>query len=105
MLVGPPAKRPVVLAVRLGDRQVVDAGNAMLHEPVVIELPVLVAVGTEPHAGIVVELVGEANRDPVPLHGPELLDEPIVELAGPLAAEERDDFFSSLKELDAISPA
>ncbi len=36
MVVGPAAERPVVFAVRLGDRKFVDAGVAMRHQPVVV---------------------------------------------------------------------
>ena len=59
--------------------------------PCVVELPVLVAVGAEPVAAVVVPLVGEAHRDAVVGEGPELLDQPVVELARPLALQERDD--------------
>ena len=56
-----------------------------------VELPVLVAVGAEPLAGVVVPLVGEAHGDAVVGEGPELLDQPVVELALPLAGQEGDD--------------
>jgi len=36
---------------------------------------------------------------------PELLDQPVVELATPLALQERLDFIAALQKLDAIAPA
>src|SRR4051812_5943250 len=71
MVVGPPAEPPVVLAVGFGDGMFVDAGNAPLHQPVGVELPVLVAVGSEPEAVIVVILIGEAHGDAVAGAGPQ----------------------------------
>ena len=45
---------PVELALRFGDREVVDAGMAQPHQAVGVELPVLVAIGAEPVAGHIV---------------------------------------------------
>ena len=59
--------------------------------PCVVELPVLVAVGAKPVPGVVVPLVGESHRDPVVVERPQLLDQPVVQLLGPLPGQERDD--------------
>jgi hypothetical protein len=56
------------------DWQVIDAGDAQVHQPVFIELPVLVAIAAEPIAAIVVPFVGEANRDSVLVERPNLFD-------------------------------
>src|SRR5690348_12079094 len=104
MVVRPASERPVVLAVRLADRQVVDAGDAPLHVALGVELPVLVAVGAEPVAGVVVPFVGEAHGDAVVVPRPELLDEPVVELLRPLAGEERHDRLAALDELRPVAP-
>ena len=53
-----------------GDRHVVDAGEAPVHQAVVVELPVLVAVGAEPVAGVVAPFVGEAHGDAVAVVAP-----------------------------------
>src|SRR5262245_44502310 len=45
VVVRPPAEGPVVLAILDMDRQVIDRRMAHGHQPVLIELPVLVAVG------------------------------------------------------------
>src|SRR6266699_1648005 len=105
MILGPRARgAPPVLALGLEDRQVVDRGDAPAHQTALVELPVLVAVGAEPVTRIVVPLVGEAHPDPILAEGPDLLDEPVVELATPLAAQERLDLGASVQKLGPISP-
>src|SRR5262245_39920819 len=104
MIVRPPSERPAVLAVAFADRQVVDACNAKLHVPEVVEFPVLIAVGAEPVAGIVVPLVSEAHSDPSAVPGPELLDQPVIELLAPLADEELLDRLATGQELRAVAP-
>jgi hypothetical protein len=54
---------------------------APAHQAVLVELPVLVAVGAEPGAGVVVGLVGEADGDAVAVVGPQFLDQWIVDRA------------------------
>jgi hypothetical protein len=44
MVVGSSPERPMVLPVGSRDEEVVDAGDPSLHEALLIELPVLVAV-------------------------------------------------------------
>src|SRR5512146_1657274 len=105
MAVGPPAKRPAILAIGFSDRQVVDAGVPAAHESVLVELPVLITVGAKPRSAVVVPLVREANRDAVARECPDLLDETIVELAHPLALEKGDDLGASVDELRAVAPA
>src|SRR5262245_16445375 len=104
VVVRPPAERPKVLALARGDRQVVDARDAPLHESRLIELPVLVAVGPEPVARVVVPFIRKAHGDAIPVAGPELLDEPVVELPGPLAHEELPDGLAAGEELGAVAP-
>ena len=89
MIVRTTAERPVIEAVLLADRQIVDARDAHPHQAVLVELPVLVAVRAEPASRIVTPFIGEANRDAVLVKGPEFLDQPIVELAVPFAGEKR----------------
>ena len=54
---------------------------------------------------VIVPLVSEAYRDAVRGERPQFLDEPIVQLSGPLASEEGNDFVSSVDELRAIPPS
>ena len=104
MVIGAAPERPMVLALRLLDRQIVDAGDPNPHQPVLVELPVLFAVTTKPVATVVMSLVGEAHRDPVLAEGPDFLDQAIVELTVPLARQKCLDGLTALKELGAIAP-
>src|SRR5262249_56501046 len=85
--------------------EVVDAGETHAHEPPVVELPVLVTVGPEVLAAVVVPLVREAHGDPASGECPELLDEPVVQLPGPFARQEGDDRRPPAEELGAVPPA
>src|SRR5262249_49913908 len=69
------------------------------------ELPILVAVATEPMPAVVAPLVGETHGDAVVAERPYLLDQPVVELLIPLALKERLDGLAALEELRAITPA
>jgi hypothetical protein len=105
MIVWAPAERPVVVALVLLDPQVVDAGDAQTHQAVLVEFPVLVAETAKPGSVVVVALVGEAHGDAVLADGPDFLDQPVVQLALPLARQECHDRFAALKERSAIAPA
>src|SRR5262249_53107089 len=100
----PRALRPAELPVLLANGHVVHARLAPPHVALGVELPLLVAVGPEPVPGVVVVLVDEAHRDAVLVEGPQLLDEPVVDLPRPLATEEGDDLLAPLEELGAVSP-
>src|SRR5450759_3984767 len=105
-MVGRPRRAPipVELAVRRSDRQVVDAGMAEAHQAVLIKLPVLVSVGPEPVAGIVVKLIGETDGDTIFSKGPEFLNKAIIDFPDPFAGQEFDDLRPALKELAPIPP-
>src|SRR5215813_5546454 len=105
MIVGAAAERPVVLALALLDREVVDAGDAQAHQAVLVEFPVLVAVAAEPVAAVVMPFVGEAHGDAVFAERPDFLDQAVVELALPLARQEGLDLATSADEFGAIAPA
>src|SRR5205085_12379135 len=105
MTVRAPPERPMVFAATLRDRKIVDAGDAQAHQAMLVELPILVAVAAKPAAAVVVPLIGKTHRDAVVAEGPDFLDQAVVELALPLARQERHDRFAALKELRAIAPA
>src|SRR5262249_3628991 len=86
------------------DRQIVDAREAPSHEALLGEFPVLVAVAAEPVARVVVPFVGEAHGNAVTGAGPELLDEPIVELLRPLALQEGPHLLAAPGKLAAVAP-
>ena len=103
--VGAPTQRPMVFAIAYLDGKVVDTGDTQPHETVLVELPVLVAITTEPVTTVVVPLVGEAHGDPVLAKGPDFLDQAIVELTVPLVRQKCLDGLTALKELGAIAPS
>src|ERR1700730_5037123 len=105
VIIGTAAKRPVIFAPALPDREVVYAGDAQAHEAMRIELPVLVAIAAKPVAAIIVPFVGEANRNSVLAERPDLLDQAVVKLAVPFAREEGFDGGATLDKLRAIAPA
>ena len=89
MTVGVAADRPVVFALALFDRQIVDAGDAQTHQTMLVEFPVLVAVAAEPVAAVVEPLISKAYGDAVLSIGPDLLDQAVVALTLPFCASER----------------
>ena len=104
MVVRPAAQRPVVLALGLLDRQIVDAGNAHTHQSLAIELPVLIAVRAEVLAAVIAPFIGEAHCDPMVRESPDFLDQAVVQLPGPFTSQERDDLLAALDKLGAIAP-
>src|SRR6187455_3331378 len=80
-------------SLALVDPVVIDARVPAAHVAQLVELPVLVAVAAPPLAVGVAALVLEPHRDAVLVEAPELLAQPVVELARPLAAQEVADRF------------
>ncbi len=58
----------------------------------------------EPAAGVIVPFVGKAHGNAIPVEGPQLLDQPVVQLFRPLAPEKRDDLVPAVDELRTVSP-
>ena len=52
---------PMKQAFVFGDGEVINAGQPSAHQPVVIKLPVLVTVRTEPAACLIVPFIGETH--------------------------------------------
>ncbi len=99
------AQRPAEQALGLKDGPVVDAGVALLHVALGIELPVFIAMRAVPLACVVVPLVDEAHRDAVVGKGPQLLDQPVVQLPRPLAHQKRVHLFPAHRKLRPVAPA
>ena len=70
MVIRAPAERPAEFAVCLGDGVFIDAGVAMGHQALLVEGPVLVAIGPEPVSAIIVVFIGIPDRDPVAFMDP-----------------------------------
>ena len=99
MIIRSAAKRPMILAIRFLDRKIIDARESQPHQAIIIEFPILVAVGAIPVSRVVVPFVGEAHSDAVVGKSPQLFDQPVVELFHPLAGEKSDDVLSSVHKL------
>src|SRR5690625_2630206 len=95
---------PVEKSLTFCDGQVIDAGVALCHQAIVIELPVFVTIGSEPLAAVITPLIGKANRNPVTIVAPQLLDQAIVQLAGPFALQKAANGIASFEEFGAITP-
>src|SRR5260370_1272986 len=104
VIIGTTAERPVVFALALLDRKIVDAGNTQAHQTVLVEFPVLVAIAAKPVAAVVVPLIGETDSNAVLAEGPDFLDQAVVELALPLAGQKLFDRFAALQEFRAVPP-
>src|ERR1700693_2302009 len=88
---------PVILALRLLDRQIVDGSKPQAHQPVLIELPILIAIRAKPIPGVIVPFIGKAHGDTVSLERPKLFDQSIVQLLRPFAPEKRNDLLPSVQ--------
>src|SRR5947209_11624602 len=97
-------EEPVIFALAVFDRQVVDAGNPPSHQALFVELPILIAIATKPGAGIVVPFICKAHGYPVVAKRPNLLDQPIVQLTIPFAREKCLDRLAATNELGAVAP-
>ena len=67
MIIRASAQCPVVLALRVLDWQIVDGSKPQADQPVLIELPILIAIRAELIPGVVVPFIGKAHRDLVSL--------------------------------------
>src|SRR3984957_1893551 len=104
MVIGASTEEPVIFALAIFDRQIVDAGEPPSHQALFVELPILVAIAAKPVAGIVVPFIGKAHGYPVVAKRPDLLDQPVFQLASPLAHEECLDGRAATNELGAVAP-
>jgi len=94
----------MILPVCLLDREVVDARKTPLHLAVWGKLPVLVAIGAEPVAGIVVPLVREPDSDAVVGVRPDFFYQPVIELFCPLPSQEGNNLLAAMDELGPVAP-
>src|SRR3954465_10700798 len=99
-----PRRRPAEAAVLLGNHDIVDAGFAAAHQAVLVELPLLVAIGAMPLPGIVMPLVLKPHRDAVLIERPEILDQAVLVLLRPLPGEERHDGGAAFKKFRTVTP-
>jgi hypothetical protein len=99
MIIGAAAKRPMIFAIRFLDWKIIDARKSQPHQTIIIEPPILVAVGAIPISRVVVPFVGEAHGDSIVRESPKLFDQTVVQFFCPLAREKGDDVLSSVNKL------
>ncbi len=58
-----PRRRPPETALAFADLYIIDAGLAPAHQAVLVEFPLLIAIGAEPLSGIVMPFVLETHSD------------------------------------------
>lgn len=104
MIIGTTSLRPAELSVGLGNGQVIDAGKAQGHQAILVEFPVFIAIAAKPLAVGVLPLIGKAYGDPVRMEGPDLLDQPILDLTGPFAGQESLDLGAAARKFGPIAP-
>src|ERR1019366_5187811 len=88
-----------------GNRNIVDARFSAAHQAVLVELPLLVAVGTVPLPGIVMPLVLKPHRDTIAVDRPQILDEAILMFLPPIGSEKRDDRGAAFETRRPVAPA
>src|SRR5262245_33465508 len=97
-------KRPMILAIWLFDRQIIDGRKPPPHQTVFVKLPILVAVRAKPGFGIVMPFVSETDGDAIFMKRPELFDQTVIEFLRPLTSQKLDNFFPATRKLGPISP-
>src|SRR5262245_5526031 len=70
-----------------------------------VELPLLIAIGAMPLAAGIVPFILKAHGNAVVVKSPEILDQAIVELLCPFAGEKCLDRLTAMKEFRAVAPA
>src|SRR5699024_1108593 len=98
------AELPVKLPVSFVDFDVINAGMSTRHQPVAIELPVLIAVGAVPLAGGGLGFIAVPNSNPVIGKRPEFFNEPVVQFARPFLLQKLHDLIASLQKRIPIAP-
>src|SRR5258708_22482565 len=104
MVVGAPPDRPVVKAITLADRKVIDAGNAASHQAALVKLPILVTERPKPVAAVIMPLIGETYRDAVLAETPQLFDQTVVQFAIPFTCQKGRDLFAAANEIGTVPP-
>ena len=78
MVIGASTEEPVIFALAIFNRQIVDAGDPPSHQAPFVELPILVAIATKPVARIVVPFICKAHGYPVVAKRPSCLSGKLV---------------------------
>src|SRR5688500_8714629 len=83
---------PQELPICLFDCKIIDGSIAFLHQAIFVKLPVFIAIGAKPIAGIVVILICKTHCYPVARKRPKFFDQAVFQFSLPLFLQEGDDF-------------
>jgi hypothetical protein len=104
MIIWPSTERPVEFPFSLFDWQIINAGKPPLHQSMRIEFPVFVTIRSEPLAGIIMPLIGEANGDAVIAPCPQLFHKAVFEFFVPFPHQELPHLGTPFGKLSPVSP-
>ena len=105
MIIWAAADWPMVLALGLLDREVIDTGKPHSREALFIELPIFITVGAKPISRIIVAFIGESHGNPVFVKTPEFLDKPVIKFPVPFTRKKCDDRLGASEEFGTVPPA
>jgi hypothetical protein len=77
MTIWTATERPMVFALTVFNRQIIDACDPPPHQAFRVELPIFVSVAAEPVIGIVVPFIGKPHSDPIVAKCPHLFNQSI----------------------------
>lgn len=95
---------PMKFAIFFFNRHTIDRRVALLHQAMLIEEPVFIAMSSKPVTLIVVILITEAHHNEIIGEAPKFLDQAIGLFSIPLALKEGLHFISSFEKSVAVSP-
>jgi hypothetical protein len=91
-------------ALRFRDREIVDTGEAFLHQSIDGKLPIFIPVRTKPVFAIVMPFAGKPHSDPIIRECPQLLNQAVFKLLGPFARKKCDYLGAAADKLRSVSP-
>src|SRR6516165_3197516 len=94
----------MVLALGFFDWEIVNAGDASAHQPLLIKFPILVAIASEPIATVVMPFVSKPYCYTVLAKCPDFLDKAVIQLSAPLARQKCLNGRAPLEEFRSVSP-
>jgi hypothetical protein len=95
-----PGMRSAIPAFGFLNRIIFGAHVPAAHQPIVVELPMLITLSAEPLAVCIMLFVFETERNPIPDEAPQLLHQLVIQFP----FEKNVDRLPALEELRAIAP-
>src|SRR4051812_21110740 len=105
MIVWSPSDGPAIQPLRLLNRKIVDTRMTGLHQPVLVELPVLIPIAAPPLPRRIVTLIRKPHGNPRAVEHPQLLDQPVLQLTLPLPCQECNNRLAPIHKLRPVPPS